>query len=308
LAKVLLLFATILFIVVARSAYFFKSVENCFAEKGGAYRIDYNSMERGVNLANIQVHPEFLTKYKFGKLVSGWFSKVKQIWTTSPSIESVIAISKLPHLEVLGVSGPTLFDKEDSNHLKNFSLIALSLESTGITDSRFCEMISSGTIEGLSLVDERELTPISLDCISSLDNLESLGISSLPGLTAESLCSTICQLKRLQFIRLYYPPPLSDECFECFSRNVDLETLLLMDTNISDQGLMHIANCKNLEILVLRGGQFSIEGLKSLTGLQQLKHLKVAGVSISEPDIESLQKALPNCKVSVQIEPPSETQ
>jgi hypothetical protein len=78
-----------------------------------------------------------------------------------------------------------------------------------------------------------------------------------------------------------------------------LKQLFLKDTKITNKGLFHLVQLKQLEFLSLAGcKKISNEGLKALYGCKNLKVLRLKGAAVSAEGIAKLRKALPNCRIS----------
>ena len=72
------------------------------------------------------------------------------------------------------------------------------------------------------------------------------------------------------------------------------EWLYLGETEVSD--LSPLAGLTNLEEIWLNDTQVS--DLSLLAGLENLRRLSIEGTNVTEEQIEQLQLALPNCKIS----------
>ena len=72
------------------------------------------------------------------------------------------------------------------------------------------------------------------------------------------------------------------------------------DTQITDEGLRHLAALTEVELLVLQGSRISDEGLKHLEGLKSLRRLWLVCPQVTAEGVERLQKALPDCAIVYQ--------
>jgi hypothetical protein len=77
----------------------------------------------------------------------------------------------------------------------------------------------------------------------------------------------------------------------------NLKWLRLYRTPVTDAGLAHMRGLTNLERLNLYGTQVTNVGLVHLTGLKKLEALDLNHTHVNEDGVESLQKALPNCRI-----------
>jgi hypothetical protein len=76
-----------------------------------------------------------------------------------------------------------------------------------------------------------------------------------------------------------------------------IRTLDLFDTRIGDAGIAHIAPLTTLEGLTLRDTLVTDYGAVNLTRLKNLKLLDLVGTKVTPAIANTLQKALPNCKI-----------
>jgi hypothetical protein len=72
----------------------------------------------------------------------------------------------------------------------------------------------------------------------------------------------------------------------------------LSETPVSDAGLAHLRELKNLTFFDLRNTQVTDAGLADLAGLDQLTALNLANTKVTARGIEGLAKALPKCKIA----------
>ena len=66
----------------------------------------------------------------------------------------------------------------------------------------------------------------------------------------------------------------------------------------TDDGLKHLKDCKNLEVLTLNGTKVTDEGLKHLKDLKTLKSLSLPRATVSAAAVAELKKSLPGCSIS----------
>jgi len=82
-------------------------------------------------------------------------------------------------------------------------------------------------------------------------------------------------------------------------RALNLQFLYLGGTKITNAGLTHVAELKNLSVLSLDECQeISDEGLKNLYRCNSLKELRVRGTGVTQGGVNELKKQLgPKCKI-----------
>jgi len=92
----------------------------------------------------------------------------------------------------------------------------------------------------------------------------------------------------------------SDTALAKLSKLTTLRGLYLWDTNITDADLVHLKKFTNLRELYLITTKITDKGLAHLEGLTNLKELYLSSHSqVSEAGVAKLQKALPDCEISV---------
>ena len=72
----------------------------------------------------------------------------------------------------------------------------------------------------------------------------------------------------------------------------------LVDTKITDAGLVHLKGLTNLQTLGLGFTKITGTGLVHLKGLTKLEMLSLYGTKVTDAGVAELQKALPNCEIS----------
>ena len=76
----------------------------------------------------------------------------------------------------------------------------------------------------------------------------------------------------------------------------NLETLSLVNTQITDAGLQHLKGLTKLRELRLYT-QITDAGLEHLEGLTNLESLFLGGTHLTDEGVKQLGKALPNCDI-----------
>lgn len=140
-------------------------------------------------------------------------------------------------------------------------------EAGGITDEGIAFLSKLHHLKGLNL-NGSQVTDESLKILATLPSLEDLGVQN-NHFTDRGLAylSHMMQLK----------------CLHVGLGNVK---------GITDEGLVHLKGLVNLEKLDLQSTSITAAGLEHLKGLKKLKVLYT-----DVKDVDSLQKALPNCKI-----------
>ncbi len=92
-------------------------------------------------------------------------------------------------------------------------------------------------------------------------------------------------------------PKVTDAEVQRFQQLPHLKTLDLWASDITDAGLADVAKIATLEQLILTDTKVTDVGLKHLEGLKSLKELSVIGTKTTKGGVESLKRALPNCRI-----------
>ncbi|MCH9655585.1 MAG: hypothetical protein K0U86_09530 [Planctomycetes bacterium] len=82
----------------------------------------------------------------------------------------------------------------------------------------------------------------------------------------------------------------------------DLGKLDITNCKITDSGLEHLKDSKNLKSLELQLTPVTDIGLQHLHGLKKLESLDLRETKVTPRGVADLQKALPNCKISSDFE------
>lgn len=76
-----------------------------------------------------------------------------------------------------------------------------------------------------------------------------------------------------------------------------LERLDLSATNVTDEGVMHLAQVDSLKDLTLGGDSITDESIPYLLKLHRLERLDLRGSGVSEEGAKRLENGLPNCRI-----------
>jgi hypothetical protein len=76
-----------------------------------------------------------------------------------------------------------------------------------------------------------------------------------------------------------------------------LERLDLTATNVTDEGVMHLAQVGSLRDLTLGGDSITDESIPYLLKLHRLERLDLRGSGVSEEGAKRLENGLPNCRI-----------
>jgi Leucine-rich repeat (LRR) protein len=103
---------------------------------------------------------------------------------------------------------------------------------------------------------------------------------------------------RLTSVTLFDNKQVTDAGLAHFKDCKNLADLRLDGTRVTDTGLAYFKDCENLTELYLRDTQVSDGSLKHLEGLPNLRKLDLTGTQVTTEGIDALKKVLPECKVT----------
>jgi type II secretory pathway component GspD/PulD (secretin)/Leucine-rich repeat (LRR) protein len=182
------------------------------------------------------------------------------------------------------------------------SLVSLDLAATPITDESLVHVAEITWLKELQLQDT-DITNKGLAHLKSLRSLEMLilGNTNLKQgyspITDDGLVylKGLDSLKDLHLLRTR----ATDTGLAYLSNLKTLEALDLKETRLTGEGLAYLKDLPALTYLNLEKTGVTEVGLKYLKEMTNLRVLSLDGENISENDLKDLEKALPDCKVTV---------
>ncbi len=235
----------------------------------------------------------------------------------------------------------TVITDEGLKELRGLTeLKSLSLANTKITDAGLAELANFENLEVLDLY-LTHVTDLGIEKLKGLKNLKSLRLTKsqisnqalrnlreLKNLNDLALASTKVGDEGLQILSEFRSlkrlvlrdTEVTDEGLR-FLRNLDLvsldldQTLIsdkgvahlkglkrlqdldLTDTVITDEALAHLSTCLNLNKLTLRKTSLTDASLKSLLQLRNLRELDIRETQISAQSVSQLKQAFPKLRV-----------
>ncbi len=90
-----------------------------------------------------------------------------------------------------------------------------------------------------------------------------------------------------------------DKHLELLAGATQIEKLILSFTNISDAGLVHLAELNELRVLSLFRNEITNKGVKHLVGLQKLKQLNLESTNVNDMCVQSLTQLRALKKLSI---------
>ena len=220
------------------------------------------------------------------------------------SVKDMKSIERLIHLEELHLRGEVFCDLDGLERLSK--LRSLSIDNTSISDLTQISLVSG--LRRLHLQGRSISTIISL---SSSTNLEELVICD----TLVENLDALSTLRKLKSISIHYT---NVRDLTPIASHTSLSEIHLIDTDVSDFGpisrvhglhtltvsgssmvdVTPMSKLQNLQILGLLST--SVQNIATLTNLKSLRVLGLDAKAVSDAEIESLRRAIPNCNIRLE--------
>jgi hypothetical protein len=163
--------------------------------------------------------------------------------------------------------------------------------------------LRSGDSDSVHFYDTHGTDEI-LKSFQGMSQIRKLGFE-LTDISADGL-EILAKLSNLQELLLYGGRPnVDDDDLQFLAGHANLNTLQLVNTEVTDHGLRVLATLPSLRAVELHRDSFRHKtltdaGLHSLRVLQKLEHLDISGGWASEAAVEELRAALPNCQITTE--------
>lgn len=139
-----------------------------------------------------------------------------------------------------------------------------------------------------------------LKLLRAFPDLEALAIES-DAITDKGLAEVV-RLRRLRALNLI-DARISDRGVATLTELPNLRELELLDIpGLTNEGLKHIGQMRQLRSLEIWGGGVTDEGLQHIEGLVNLKRLVLYDERLSDQAVEHLRESLPECNIQRPIE------
>ena len=174
------------------------------------------------------------------------------------------------------------------------------IEVKAASDRHLVELRRLPQIESLSLWGP-QAGDIGLESLNALSKLKLLFIADCK--YTDEILKALPELPSLETLTFYNSTGFVDEDFHYLNRNPNLKTLAILcsTSSLGDVALEHVSQLKGLERLALLTPWTDVTdaGLAKLTTMKSLKQIIVSGAQCSPGQLQRLQKALPNCVITV---------
>jgi hypothetical protein len=171
------------------------------------------------------------------------------------------------------------------------------LMETQATDEGLRHIGKMSGLEELFIWDDRSVTDAGVAHLASLKNLKNILINR-SNLTDDSL-ALLSSLPRVEVLSLQQNH-FTDEGLVRLNGKETLKRIYIGigDLRVSDAGLAHLRNFKNLEILDVQNSGVTARGLEELIkGLPKLKELWLSDRVFTEAEKEAMRKARSGLKI-----------
>ncbi len=169
--------------------------------------------------------------------------------------------------------------------LKSLPLMSLELESPHLDDRVIEDAISPATLRMLSLRGG-SISDQGLEQLLAKPELTSLRIETR-GLT-RAACKLLCEDRNLKWLTLYGGPHIDNEWLAELARG-QFETLSVVNSSITDEGVVHLSGKESLYHLGLPGSQITDQGLLMLSKINQLTSLDLRYTAITDEGLQQLE-------------------
>lgn len=207
--------------------------------------------------------------------------------------DTMALLGKLDNLEQLNLKDTQVTKAGLSllRPLRHLSL--LKLDSQQVTDDNLKVISEIGLLNTLSVVGWKYVDGAEVRSGATTE-INSLRLENCHQLTDIGL-SEFSHLENVDWVNLR-GTLVSDEGLDSLSR-MQLKTLFIGDTGITDLGVKKISQFKKLKALRLTNLNISDQALTFLADLPRLRYLNLEGTNVTPEAVARLQKALPDCKI-----------
>jgi hypothetical protein len=196
-------------------------------------------------------------------------------------------------LQIIGLGGNTQIDQTGLKHLVGLP----QLETLYLGSTNF----NAAMAESISHLESLELLDINTSLITDDGLVHIAKIKSLQDLCLTNNAITdrgVAHLKGMELMTLRLnETDVTDTCLDSLVELKSLRVLDLDDCNITDQGVAKLVDIPTLQFVNLENLEVSLDGLSRLAELYELQILRIHGVPLSPEEVSELRKRLPFCNV-----------
>jgi hypothetical protein len=189
-----------------------------------------------------------------------YFTDVVSVDIHAPGVtdDTIASTVRLPHLKALQIVSDDVSDAGLLHLARAEDLTFLKVTSDKITDAGFAALRRLKGLNKLSLnLTGPQITDSCLSHIAKLPHSEYLIINAT-NVSSDGFAQIV---KLPKLIILYIDSPfLTDADLECVATAHDLFHMTLINANVTDAGLMHLAHMTKLAMLDVRGTNITAQG------------------------------------------------
>ena len=212
------------------------------------------------------------------------FDDVIYVYIEDPRVPDISRLTHLPSLKYLNLNDPQLADLSPLSSLKHLESFEISFSSKkSFTAKNIAELSKLKSLRSVNISGQ------SIDDLTLIQKLNPVRQILLIDTQVTDLAPLI-HLKQLEFL-VIIESKVTD--FSPLSDLTNLETLSLDDPNLTD--LTPLSKLIKLQDLTLVTPK--VNDLTPLESLVNLENIRLNNMDVNESQINSLQKALPNCYV-----------
>jgi len=233
--------------------------------------------------------------------------KILNLERTAITDEGLRELAEMRQLQGLVLNGTDVTDAGIA-HLSNLTgLDSLRLNDTGITDAAIESLRDSKTITELQL-ENTQVTDKSTDVLTQYSELAYLNLNGT-GITSETLLA-LATMEKLQYVfftdtdtspaaqaRWSKHPTLNlsdakntDEQLVFAEGTTTLDSVSLVNSDLTDAGIKSLATLPKLRRLSLEGTKVTDAGLGELCNIETLEFVDLSNTAITEKGLAQLNK------------------
>lgn len=155
-------------------------------------------------------------------------------------------------------------------------------------------LASAASLRHLTL-DESQFSDVDFSHLRSLDRLEYLSLSTCQGIDHNCL-KQLTFLRGLRFLNLS-GNHLELRDLETLGRMVQLDTLMLSNSEIDSVGLRHLQSLQDIRVLVLYNTDVDDRAIETLISMPKLREVDISDTSVTEAGRNRLRMARPDIEI-----------
>lgn len=214
------------------------------------------------------------------------------VWTSRPNLydKDLKLLTKEKDVKRIAVGITDNITGLGFKHFLDRGILAVSVQSTGLTDEGLAEIAKMKTLEELRLSLCSNLTTKGMKSITTLPRLDNLNLTFMK--IPDGSFEEISKIKTLTHLALFNSKNIKDSDIQLLSKIPDLEYLDLSSTNLSNDVIPVLSKFKSLSNLRLGNLNLNDDNLEYLCKIPNLTDLGLAQNAITDAGLAKLD----NCK------------